>query len=73
MMDEEDAETLAQRWHDTEHGLGLGPPGYSSCWCCCTACDPDYGEPRANPYFEFGLARMRETAAVLPPATRSAD
>ncbi len=48
----------AQTWHDTDHG-SCEAGSYSSCWCCCTICDPDWGHldahsgtPRPNPYFE---------------------
>lgn len=40
----------AQRWHDTHHGSCEGG-GYSSCWCCCTLCDPDWVPARPNPFW----------------------
>lgn len=47
----------AQQWHDTDHGSSE-EGGYSSCWCCCIICDPDWGHidkhtgtARPNPFF----------------------
>lgn len=51
-----DPEAQAQRWHDTDHGNG--PPGYSSCWCCCESCDPDY-QDRPNPFWSAATASLR--------------
>jgi hypothetical protein len=56
MTDEE----LAQAWHDERHHQE-----YSSCWCCCDSCNPDYGATEPNPYWEATptwVRRAREEA-----------
>lgn len=46
----------AERWHDEHHGSGA--PHYSTCWCCCTRCDPDWNADSPNPYFTQAAAGM---------------
>lgn len=40
----------AQTWHDANHGC-CEENGYSTCFCCCTLCDPDWFPATPNPYF----------------------
>lgn len=51
---------LAQQWHeDQPRESHYVEGGYSSCWCCCTACDPDWAvSTEHNPYFLLALASM---------------
>lgn len=65
---------MAQRWHDTDHGIDRGEglrrsafvepvdeperEWVSSCYCCCEICDPDYEEPRPNPFWSRVQARV---------------
>ncbi len=34
------------------------PAHVSACWCCCMICDPDYDEPRPNPYWSRAQAEF---------------
>lgn len=41
----------AQDWH--HNNMHEDDPPYSSCWCCCERCDPDYvGADEANPHWD---------------------
>ncbi len=50
------AERAAQQWHDEHHGSG--EPAFSSCWCCCTECDPDYEGDNPNPLYLAAVQRL---------------
>lgn len=64
---------MAERWHDTDHGMNRGkalrrskfiepveepePEWVSSCYCCCEICNPDYQHPRPNPFWSRAAIR----------------
>lgn len=51
-----------QRWHDTDHG-SCEDGGYSSCYCCCERCNPDYNPARPNPFWVEARAELRRQAS----------
>lgn len=50
-------EQLAQIWHD-DHCDSAEYRAVSSCWCCCTECDPDWSG--TNPYFGLAQQEIRD-------------
>lgn len=61
------AEERAQTWHDTDHG-SCEEGSYSSCWCCCTVCDPDWGHDRPNPFYAEAAEQL--AVAIKDPESR---
>lgn len=55
-------ENAAQRWHEIEVENDEEHEQHSSCWCCCTSCDPDWQGPRPNPYWVAAQAAMKAAA-----------
>lgn len=53
-----EAEQAAEQWHDAHADDPGHAEAYSSCWCCCTACDPDYEPAEPNPHFAEAMAAM---------------
>jgi hypothetical protein len=53
-----DPEVQAGLFHDTHHG---DDPRNGSCWCCCTACDPEYEGPTPNPFYVAAQLQLRST------------
>lgn len=54
------SEAAALGWHTTYANSPGHAEAYSPCWCCCTACDPDFApEGAGNPYFVEAQAAMK--------------
>jgi hypothetical protein len=51
----------AQRWHE-DAGHGNWEPYFSTCFCCCPGCDPDYVQP-GNPHYAAAQAAYGKAAA----------
>jgi hypothetical protein len=59
-----ESERLAAQWHDQRAGDD-GHGCYSSCWCCCTTCDPDWGGDNPNPHFNAAKAAVRTEPVIV--------